>query len=239
MSKIYRESFGYFLSSLPVLMAFAVMIEAMLWVMQPLSGASLSIVLLTAIAYSFHRHFLFGETLTLHNGTPAEGAPPMKLGWFILISAGLIVVPTGIALIVVFGFVDVPSPGVVILTLMPVYLVTLSLFGTALPATVARDGSYRLSHGLRATLQTMWRLVLGPGVVGAVLFAAGLASVLTLQALGVPEDSLIMLGYSTLATTFGFLSTIIAVAVLCEMYRRTRPDPQLGQGPSTPDQTPA
>jgi hypothetical protein len=40
----------------------------------------------------------------------------------------------------------------------------------------------------------------------------------------VAEDSLIMLGYFTLLRTLGFLTTIIAVAVLCEMYHRTRPN---------------
>jgi len=239
MRKIYRESFGYFLSSLPVLLIFAFIIEALPWVLQPRSEALISVVALTIIAYYFHRHFLFEEKLALRNAPIAKGAPPLKFGWFLSVTAALILVPVAATFIVVLQYSDMPAPGLIVIMFFLAYFLTLCLFGTALPAAVARDGTFRLSQGLRAGFQTMWRLVAGPGLVGAVLFAVILASTLGLQAAGVPEDSLIMLGLFMLMRTLGFLPTIFAVAVLCEMYRKTRPAPRLGQGAEGSDHTPA
>ena len=241
MTKIYRESFGYFLSSLLVLLLVAFFLEAMLWFLQPSSQMSVSFVALTFIAYGFHRHFLFGETLHLTKQTIARGAPPQKFGWFILVSGALVLIPVVVAVTLAFQYSSDRDTMliVVLVAIMPVYLLTLSLFGTALPATVARDGTYRLSQGLRAGFQTFWRLVAGPGLVGAVLLAAAWSSNLGLGALGVTEDSLIILAYFTLLRTLGFLTTIFAVAVLCDMYQRTRPAPHHGQGAEISDQTPA
>ena len=223
MTKIYRESFLYFLASFPALLVFAALIEVSLWVLQPKFESTISFIALIMMAYFFHRHFLFDETLSFRNQKPGPGTPPMKFGWFMLISAGLIFVPVALGLGLAFSYVDRPRPGAIILIFLPIYLVTLSLFGTALPATVARDGSYRLTQGLRTTLATMWRLILGPGVIGAVLIVATVFAGQALGALAVPERSLILLGYYILIRTLGFLTTIFAVAVLCEMYRLTRP----------------
>jgi hypothetical protein len=224
MTKIYRESFRFFLSSLPVLLMFAVMIEGLLWFLQPRSETSISFFALTILAYLFHRHFLFAETLSLRSQKPASGMPALKFGWFMLVSAALTLVPVGVALGLAFGYLGRPTPGAMILAFVPIYLVTLSLFGTALPATVARDSTYRVSQGLRATLSTMWRLVLGPGVIGVALMVTTVFASNALGSLGVAEDSLIVLAYYIVLRTLGFLTTIFAVAVLCEMYRRTRPE---------------
>ena len=240
MLKIYRESFAYFLSSLPALLFFAVVIEGLLWFLQPRSESSVTFVALTIVAYYIHRHFLFGESLTLTlKPASAEGAPPNKFGWFVLLSAALLLVPVGVALAIAVRF---PAPqvlGVMVIVLFPLYLLVLSLFGTALPATVARDGTYRLSQGLRATFRTMWRLVLGPGLIGVVLLAATIASTQAIEALGAPEESPILLAYFIVLRTLGFLTTIIAVAVLCEMYLRTRPALDRNNGPGPIGQTPA
>ena len=85
----------------------------------------------------------------------------------------------------------------------------------------------------------MWRLVLGPGVIGMVMIVATILSGNALGSFGVAEDSLITLAFYIVQRTLGFLTTIFAVAVLCEMYRRTRPGPQLTQGPGSMGQTPA
>lgn len=241
MTKIYRASFGYFLSSLPALLAFAFTIEALLWFLQPKSESGVSFVALTIIAYFFHRYFLFNERLGLVKSPIAPGAPPLKFGWFMLVSVGMLLIPVVVAVVVAIRYSGDRESGmiVVLAVILPVYLLTLSLFGTALPATVARDGTYRLSQGLRAGFQTFWRLIVGPGLVGAVLLAATLASGMGLQASGVPDDSLIVLAYFTLLRTGGFLTTIFAVAVLCDMYHRTRPAPRLGQGAEMSGQTPA
>ncbi len=239
MTKIYRDSFRFFLSSLPALLLFAVVIEGTLWVLQPKSESGITLVALLLLAYYFHRHFLFGETLSFRNQNPAPGAPEFKFGWFMLLSLGLLLGPVGIGLALTFGYLDRPTPVMLILVVLPIYLVTLSLFGTALPASIARDGTYRVTQGLRATLSTMWRLVLGPGVTGLILLVATFLSGYALGSLGVTEDSLITLAYYIALRTLGFLTTILAVAVLCEMYRKTRPDPHHGHGTGATAQAPA
>ena len=239
MTKIYRESFRYFLVSLPALLVFGALIEITLWLLQPKTESAISFAALTFVAYYFHRHFLFQETLSLRNQKPASGAPPFKLGWFMLVSAAVLLTPVGIGLFLAFSYLDRPSPGAMVLIFLPLYLLALSLFGTALPATVARDGTYRVSQGLQATFATMWRLVLGPGVIGFVLIVATVLAGRALGSLGVAEDSLVALAFFIVLRTLGFLTTIFAVAVLCEMYRKTRPEPRLPQGPGAMDQTPA
>lgn len=240
MTKIYRESFGFFLTSLPALLVFSVVIETSFWFFESLGLAGASIVALTLVAYYFHRHFLFGEILTFKKQPiAAGGAPPLKFGWFILISTALLLGPLGVTVVIAFQFTGWQNPWVLLIVFFALYLLALSLFGTALPATVAHDGTYRLSQGVRATFQTMWWLVLGPGLVGTVLVAANLASSHVVEAFGVSERSPILLAYHVLFGTLSFLSTILAVAVLCEMYRKTRPEPRLPQGPGAMDQRPA
>lgn len=239
MVKIYRESFRYFLVSFPALLTFGAVIEVTLWLLQPKSESGITFVALTLVAYYFHRHFLAQETLSFRNQKPAPGAPPFKFGWFMLVSAAPMLTTFGIGLFIAFSYLDRPSPGALILIFLPIYLVTLSLFGTVLPATVARDGTFRISQGLRATFSTMWRLVVGPGVIGFVLIATTVLAGNALGSLGVAEDSLVALAFYTALRTLGFLTTIFAVAVLCEMYRKTRPEPRVPQGPGTMDQTPA
>jgi hypothetical protein len=237
MSKIYRDSFRYFFASLPALVGFAAIIEVLLWVLQPRSESSATFGALVIVAYFFHRHFLFGETLSLGKPKAGAGVPPYKFGWFVLVSLGIILVPVAVGLGLAFGYLGRPSAVALMLIFLPVYLLTLSLFGTALPATVARDNTYHLSQGLRATFSTMWRLVLGPGVIGAVVLVLTVLGGNALGAAGVQDGSLIVLAYYVVIRTMGFLTTIIAVAVLCEMYRRTRPAPSGSILPT--DQTPA
>lgn len=239
MTKIYRDSFRYFLTSLPALLAFGAVIEVTLWLLQPKQESAISFVALTIVAYFFHRHFLFQEALSFRNQKPAPGAPPVKFGWSMLVSAAVLLTPVGIGLVIVFAYLDRPSPGAMILIFVPLYLMTLSLFSTALPATVARDGTYRVAQGVRATFSTMWRLVLGPGLIGFVLIVATILAGNALGLLGVADDSLLALAFYIVLRTLGFLTTIFAVAVLCEMYRKTRPEPRLPQGPGALDQTPA
>ncbi|NJS39968.1 MAG: hypothetical protein HC783_14205 [Rhodobacteraceae bacterium] len=236
MVRIYRESFGFFVNALPMLLAFAALIEGLLWVLQPKSETGATFAALTILAYYFHRHFLFGETFGLRNQKPAAGAPPFKFGWFILISVGLVFVPIAVAFAIGFAMAGRFAPLLTIGISLPIYLLALSLFGTALPAVVARNGSYRLAQGLRAGFQTMWRLLLGPCLVGGVLVALAVLS--GRWAAGLPDDSLVLLAYFTTARLLGFLPTILAVAVLCEMYRRTRPKPLKG-GPGLEGHTPA
>ena len=243
MTKIYREPFRFFLSSLPTLLMFAAMIEGSLWVLQPRSEGSITWAALTTIAYFMHRHFLFGAALHVRPNKPVLGAPPQKFGWFMVVSAALLVLPVLVMVVVAVRYLGSQQTAAIILITLLTYLLMLSLFGTALPATVARDGTYRLRQGVRASFQTMWRLVLGPGTFGVLLLVVLSFSDRAMAALGLAETSLIMLGYLILLRTVGFLTTILAVAVLCEMYRQTRPKPgpNMGpdMGPDGADQTPA
>ena len=79
MTRIYRESFHCFFLSLPVLLGFAAVIEVSLWVLAPKHELSITFVASILVAYSFHRHFLFGETLTI-GGKPPADARPYKVG---------------------------------------------------------------------------------------------------------------------------------------------------------------
>jgi hypothetical protein len=229
MVKIYRDSFAFFFAYLPALLVFAVMIEGLLWVLKPKSEGAVTFVVLVFIAYCIHRYFLFGEGLPLWKMQPAPNAPPMKFGWFLTASILAVLVPTGIALAIAFTWFDGDAAiGIFVILLFPLYLLSLSLFGTALPASVARDGTWQVAQGLRLTFATMWRLILGPGIVGAALLAATVFSSRALDSLQLAEDNLILLAYFILLRTAGFLTTTLAVAVLCHMYVRSRPDPAGG-----------
>lgn len=101
------------------------------------------------------------------------------------------------------------------------YLLPLSLFGTALPATVARDGTYHLSQGLRVALPMMGKLLLGPGIVFLASSIASLNYAPMLMDLRGPA----MWAFSIAKSLLGFLSSILTVAILCDTYRKTRPAP--------------
>jgi hypothetical protein len=232
MKQIYRDSFAFFLSALPALLAFAAMIEVLLWVLQPRSESAVTFAALAIVAYYFHRHFLFGESMTLaemfKRPQPAPGAPPIKMGWFLALSFLVLFVPIGLALVVsLASFRGDQMLGAYLLIVFPLYLLTLSLFGTALPATVARDGTWRVAQGLRATFETMWRLLAGPALVGLAVLVLIYFADRAIAGFGLAEDSPLLLVWFIVIRTLGFLSTILAVAVLCEMYRRTRPAPAM------------
>lgn len=236
MIKIYRKAIGFFVASLPGLLVFAIVIEVLLWVLQPNSEGTVSFIALSIIAYSFHRHFLFDEPIGWRAQKPAEGAPPFRIGWFLVISTVLVVVLLGLAFGASFALANRPAFAIILLTFFPAYLLVLSLFGMALPASVARDGSYRVAQGIRAAFHTGFLLVTGPGVVGMILLVATVAGAWALR--GVAEDSLILLAHYIILRTLGFLTTIFAVAVLCEVYAKTRPG-TLSKAPSATGQMPA
>jgi|GEM_PF-2707706 len=235
MSKIYRESLRYFVATFPLLLGIGAFIEILLWVLQPRSDTATTVALII-LAYYFHRHFLFGESFTFRSHQPAAGAPPFRFGWFMLISIGMVLLPVAIALTLTFTMVADHSQGTLLLFLFPTYLLVLGLFGTALPAAVARDGTYRLSQGLRVALPTMGKLILGPGLVGLILLVATLVAAHALTTLGIAEDSPVTLALNIAIRTMGFLTTILAVAVLCQMYQGTRPPAQSApmSGPPVP-----
>ncbi|MCA0274228.1 MAG: hypothetical protein LCH69_19480 [Proteobacteria bacterium] len=225
MFEIYRTSFRFFSANFPALLLFAGMLEGLLWAVQPKSEVAITLVPLIILAYSFHRHFLFGEGLTLVKPAPRDGAPPFKWGWFLLASLGLIAAPLAVTIAVVLQLISAglskeAITGTMLLFMMPSYLIALSLFGTALPALVARDPAYRLKAGMRSFYPAMGRLILGPGMAGLVFFALGLGFNVLQPKLGIPTGSLGELAIFIFFRMLGFLVTILAVAVLCQMYKR-------------------
>ena len=230
MVEIYRKSLRFYWQSLPMLLIFSATIEGMTLLLQPKHEAAITLVPLLIIAYLFHRHFLFDEQLSFGSskGKAAPGSPPMKYGWFILASVGLILTPAALAVIWLIKFApDVKDrdqlTGYILLIMLPIYLIVLSAFGTALPALVERNRAYKLSSGLRATFQTMWRLLLGPALVGAVVFVA---TILLTNRLETNPAFLSKTGqfvYAALNDTLGFLPTLLAVGVLCHVYQKIKP----------------
>ena len=228
MIEIYRKSLRFYWQSLPILLLFSATIQGMTLLLQPKHGTAATLVPLLFIAYMFHRHFLFDEQLTFSKAKVAPGAPPIKVGWFILASTGLILLPVALAVIWLIKFApDVNDSGLqtgyMLLIMLPIYLIVLSAFGTALPALVERNRAYKLSSGLRATFQTMWRLLLGPALVGAVLFVAmvWLASRLLTNAVFLSTTGQFV--YDVISGTLGFLPTLLAVGVLCHIYQKIKP----------------
>lgn len=242
MSKIYRESLTFFLASLPVLLVGAAVMEGLLWLTGSTSETGFYVAL-TFLAYLFHRHFLFGEALTFSKQPIGAGWSVSRLGLFVLVSVCVVFLPLVFGAVLILAILgDLPFLAFLLLA-MAFYLLSFGLFGTALPAVVANDGTFRLSQGLRVSGQTMWRLILGPGFTGLGMMILTLLGGQLIETLGATEDSLVTLVWYVVIRTLGFLPTILAVAVLCDMYRRTRPEPHApqdgAQGSLGLDQTPA
>ena len=214
---------------LRMLLLFSAAIEGMTLLLQPKHEAAITLVPLLIIAYLFHRHFLFDEQLTFSSkGKAGLGARPIKFGWFILASVGLILAPAALAVIWLIKFApDVKDrgqqTGYILLIMLPIYLIVLSAFGTALPALVERNRAYKLSSGLRATFQTMWRLLLGPALVGAVVFVATILLATKLETNPAFLSKTGQFVYAVLNDTLGFLPTLLAVGVLCHVYQKIKP----------------
>lgn len=104
------KSCAFFLVSLPALLGFAALIEGLLWLTGSTSETS-SFVALILVAYLFHRHFLFGEALSL-TGRPVGAAWSLsRLGTFGLVSVGVGFLPLVLGVFLTFAIVENrPSP---------------------------------------------------------------------------------------------------------------------------------
>lgn len=224
MVEIYRSSFRFYLSSLPYLLGMMALLETLIWYLEPKNPSFGSLVGFLLIFYLFHRHFLFGEN-PFAWARPSADAPPQKFGWFVLISLALLLVPVGLALAFTFWIAPAGAPrttqvGLIVIAVVPLYLLSLSLFGTALPASVARPGNFRMSAGIRACFGTMWRLVLGPGVVQILILGLAIGTHYLLRDLPAYQSSTGQLAVSIIASTLSLLPSLLGVAVLCHMYQK-------------------
>lgn len=219
----YRQAWRLYWSALPVLLGFALLIAAIDVFFASSSASMGGVVGQLIILYYFHRSCLFGEPL-LAFGKPDPKAPPLKFGGFIMISLALIIVPAAISLTVTLSLLeewDKESAVVMMLLFLgPLYLVSLSMFGTALPASVARPVNFQMSKGIRATFATMWRLILGPGVTTVATFGLLIAVGYLLGDTPAFQSNIGQLFFLTIATLAGFFLSLLGVVVLCHMYHR-------------------
>jgi hypothetical protein len=223
MIELYRRAFRYYWSALPMLLGFMALVELLLWYLEPSNPEMTVLVATLIIVYHFHRHFLFGETFFWKK--PPADAPPQKFGWFLLLSLALFFVPIGLGLMIALSIAPAGSPkstqyGLTILTLLPLYLVSLSLFGTALPASVEQPGNFRMVGGMRMCLGTMWRLILGPGVMRVAVYGLAFGLNYVLGYIPAFDSEAGQLVANIVGSALGSLPFVMAVAVLCHMYRK-------------------
>ncbi len=207
------------------------------------SGGQLFIGML--IAYWLHRYFLLGER---PNVALRERWGSGYGGFFLvtlLFAAALVAV-----VLLLSNYLppdmshvdrDVRRLFYLFLTL-PIYLILLSLFGSALPAAAVRD-----SFGLVTTLgrvrktflPTFFGMLAGPFLFVVV---ASVAVGYGLHRLGVADDARLPSGaisFPGLAASIffrfvGMVTTTLAVAVLCRAYRRVVPGPATSESSSVP-----
>lgn len=229
MIEIYRKSFRFLRESWMGLLAMALVVSAAdLLLEDKHSTAGMGVVYLFVLYY-FHRHFLFGETFTgFKPAKHAKGVPPVKAGRFILVSLAVLALPLILA---IMGTLKLTPPdwskdqtvGVAILIFLPLYLLSLSLFGTAMPAAVDRDPRYSLRAGMKTTFGMMGRLLLGPGLCNVVLFAAIAALVWAEAQMAAPLSPVATFVETAALTFLGFFPAIVGVATLCHVYRKIVP----------------
>ena len=230
MKQIYSKSWALFRASWTAYLVFAVLLNLVSEFLPGTSGTTATAVSQIFIAYSLHRHFLFDEPMGW--GRTPGPQRPWKTGRFLWTSLLIIGLPLIVSVVLAFNLAPAIAGrekmiGLLLILILPLYLVALSLFGTALPAAVERGPGYGLSRGIRLAPGVALRLVLGPGLFGVTWFGALiLLGVLAAQSpwLGqalagqVAQFTLGALGY-----LIGLINTTLAVAVLCQAYRRIVP----------------
>jgi hypothetical protein len=223
MIELYKAAFVFYRASLPALLVFATLIEGLIWLLQPKYPDFIVWVPHLIIIYQFHRHYLFGEAIPLLRQPP--NVRPQRFGWFLVLSTALLLVPSVLGLGLAFQLtsLNIASNNIVNMALLGTgffYLIALSLFGTALPATVARSGRYRLSAGLKKTFDTMWRLAVSAGLVQVILFVLLNQVDQTLLHSPTYQAEPVQVVMAIIATTLSFLPSLLGVAVLCQMYEK-------------------
>ncbi len=225
MIDIYRRFWQFLQQSVLALVLVAALIEGLVLIFPSNSNDVGVTIALLFFVYFMHRYFLFDEPLTMWKHRSVDGAPAARPVRFAFIALALIVIPVVAGLIASRYLLpaDAPREAFIrwtILSTLPFYLLVLSMFGTSLSASVARQPGYRVSLGLRATFATMWPLVLGPGILGLVSLMLAL---LLARLQGAWPPLATPVGTFAVAVFLQCLSlanSALAVAVLCAMYRR-------------------
>lgn len=235
MFSFYRSAGRAFAAGLPMFLALAVLMEAFgLSTSDGRRDSGATFVAGALVAYLLHRHLLLGERAWgASKGTQQR---PAGMGRFMLVSAALLGVPIVTAFPLVFHLAKqgVPENTIVVayvFAVMVLYLVMLSLFGTMLPASAVREPfglGLTLARARRTFLPIFVGLVVGPGLFSVLLLAV---ATWLHASFGFPLDAyertgaFDALGFAggALMRLGGLLSTTLAVAVLCNAYRRVVP----------------
>lgn len=232
MIEIYRKSWSCFRQGFWLYVFIAVMLEVL-----PLlvSGktATPTLIGLTIFAYFLHRHFLFSEAIGAVKTNATSDAPPTKMGWFVLVTLATVFGPILFAGVIMLKFLPPEYhngsnlSGTLMLIMMPLYLVSLGFFGTALPASVARRPEYRIAKGFRLSFGIMGRLIVGPALFSVLTFALVVGCSWGLQKITGPNAPWTEHGFGITFRLIGLFNTTLAVAILCQAYRKIVPEAQL------------
>jgi hypothetical protein len=222
MIDFYHQAGRDYWSALPALLVFAVVLAAVDWFLASTGASMGTLVAQLIVLYYFHRNRLFGEPFRSF-GKPSPDAPPQKFRGFMMISLALLLFPFAISVFLVISIrpQSIHTENVVFVLMLylgPLYFIVLSIFGTALPASVARPGNFQMSKGVKATFGTMWRLILGPGVATVAMFGLLIAVEFLLGDSPTLQSTVGQMVFLTLATMLGFFPSLLGVVVLCHMY---------------------
>lgn len=182
------------------------------------------------VAFSVHRYFLKGEDVFSVDKLFSRRVGANQKGSFKFVMVALLLVlgPILLALPLVIGMLDRGTEKdvvaiLLVLVMMPLYWVSLGVFGTVLPAIVDKDPRYRLVAGMKKTPVMMMRLLIGPAMMGIVFFASGIGLSIAINALIPMNTTLWDMILSVVASVFSLFNMILAVATLCSVYRMTVP----------------
>lgn len=226
MFTIYRKSLGYWYTALPVLLILAAILVGLeLWAAA--SGRNISSTAnsgaMIFIIYFFHRHFLFHEApLTLRPDPSHKVKRPIWL--FFLVSLALALLPAIATGVIATSLAQNRDQilGAFLLVGCPIYLGVFSLFATALPASIDRDPRYSLAAALRQAPRMAGLVLAGPVLTGILLLALFIATTRFFPAAESTPVRAFLVG--TVQQTAGFLTSILAAATFCHVYRRIVPE---------------
>jgi hypothetical protein len=236
MLTIYKKSIACFAENWLFLVTVAAVMEGLPLFLSgsgPSTGASLGVGLL--IAYLLHRYFLLGEHFS--SMKQVQRVRPRAIGRFFLVSIALIGLTAAVSVysaIQLAGGVDNRDTltGTLLLVFLPAYLLALSLFGTALPAAAVREPfglGVTLRRAVRSFIPTMLGLLSGPGLFGLVTIGGllWLTGRFGLPVGAVDQNgSFVAAGFAMgiVYRLIGMFCTVLAVAVLCQVYRQVQPE---------------
>lgn len=239
MFQIYEKALRYWWSSLPALLVFSAVIAGLEWLLSSSgskTGIAFTLYGTVLVIWYFHRHFLFHEApLTALNHPDHKVKRPL---WrFMCVSLALLFLPVVPAVLIGLGLSAGPGgsqqlAGTILLLACPLYLAVFSLFATALPASIDRDSRFRLVDGMRQAPRMAAYILAGP-VLTFILLATLVGLALWLVPAAGTDATWAGFLVNTIGQTLGFLTSAVAAAVFCHVYRRIVPEEPSSTAPNT------